>query len=105
MIINQKKIINLPVFANYKKIGKVISFEIDTESQSILNYEVKADILIKDLLNGNFIVNRGQVMDISFKGIIVDNNFAIDQVGENNRGKKTINKEAVAISYIGRKND
>ena len=41
MIINNKKIINLPVFTEAgQEIGRLADFEIDIDSQSIINYYI-----------------------------------------------------------------
>ena len=70
-----KKMINLPVFTESGQlIGRLADFNIDTDSQSILEYLVQTDRPIVKLLGRQLIVKRGQVVDIlSDKIIVLDN--------------------------------
>lgn len=85
MKINTEKLINLPVKTQSgTQLGKVNSFNLETESQSVLEYIIKPSNLVKELIQGDLIIPRGQVIEINAQKIIVDNNV----VGDKN--KKTI---------------
>lgn len=76
MIINNKKIINLPVFTEAgQEIGRLADFEIDIDSQSIINYYIIPHHAITSLFKNRLIINRGQIIDISEDKIIVSDNF------------------------------
>lgn len=76
MIQTSNKILNLPVFTESgQELGRLIDFEIDTESQSILNYFVQPHHAIINLFENKLIIKRGQVVDILADKIIVIDNF------------------------------
>ncbi|MFH1890705.1 MAG: PRC-barrel domain-containing protein [Candidatus Kuenenbacteria bacterium] len=76
MLIYNQQLKNLPVVTESgKKIGQVVDFSVQTESQSIITYTVKPVTFLKNLINGNLIINRGQVIDITAEKIIVQDNF------------------------------
>jgi len=54
------------------KLGKVESFNIDIDSQSVLEYIVKPSSLTASLIKGDLIISRGQVVEITEKKIIVE---------------------------------
>lgn len=75
MLINYQKLINLPVITQSGiNLGKISKIEIDTKSQSIINYYVKSINLVKGLLEGELVINRNQVININEKNVIVDDN-------------------------------
>jgi len=76
-----------------QKVGKVEGFNVDTESQSILEYVVKPSNLVAGLIKGELVVARGQVVDITDKKIVVDDNLV--KGGLKKRSKRVI-KERVA---------
>ena len=81
MIISCNQIINNKVITESGKvIGRVVEFNIDIDSQSILNYIVKPDNFFSDLFQGNLIINRGQIIEIKEDKIIVENNFATKSI-------------------------
>ena len=55
-----------------RKLGKVESFNIETDSQSILEYKIKPFGLVKGLVARELIIPRGQVIDISENKMIVE---------------------------------
>ena len=76
MLISCRKLLNNNVITESgKQIGHVVEFNIDIDSQSILNYIVKPDNFLADLFQDDLIINRGQVIEISDQKIIVENNF------------------------------
>ena len=76
MKFSAEKIFNLPVETQTgERIGRVKSFNLETESQSVLEYLVKPSTKIKNLTNQHLIISRGQIVEIKNDKIIVDNNF------------------------------
>ena len=57
-----------------QQLGKVSSFNLETGSQSILEYIIRPFNLVKDLIGGDLIISRGQVVSISQKKMIVEDN-------------------------------
>ncbi|MBU4360890.1 PRC-barrel domain-containing protein [Patescibacteria group bacterium] len=73
MKISNKKIINLEIETQSgQKLGKIESFNIDIDSQSILEYKIKPLNLIKGLIENELIIPRGQVIEITDEKMIVE---------------------------------
>ncbi|HPI67017.1 MAG TPA: PRC-barrel domain-containing protein [bacterium] len=90
MKILAKKIINLPVFTKSNTyLGKVANFSIDINIQSVAEYQIKPESILTGLVKGKLIINRGQVIDISDKKIIVDDNV----VSESEKSNFSLNKK------------
>jgi hypothetical protein len=99
MVISQKILMTLPVVTKSDQtIGRIIGFELDSDSQSILNYKVKPNVLSRGLLDGDLIINRGQVVDITEEKFIIDDNFVADKSKEIAIAKKSAKKESPAIA-------
>ncbi len=98
MKINQQQLINLPVITESgHQLGVVENFNIDIDSQSILEYLIKPDNLIAELINGELIISRGQVISITQDKIIVSDN--ISQVDPFKKINKIFNnKKSVALN-------
>ncbi len=80
MIQTSKNLINLPVFTESgEAIGHLVDFNIETESQSIIDYLVRPHNLISGLLNNELVINRGQIVDIQKNKIIVSDNTFTNQ--------------------------
>ena len=76
MLTHDTKLKNLPVYTGSgKEIGYIENIVIETESQSILNYIIKPATFLRGLTKGSLIINRGQIIDITAKKIIVQDNF------------------------------
>lgn len=102
MLIENKKITNLKVETESgQEIGKVSSFEVETDSQSIINYKVSPSNLLKELISvgQDIIVNRGQIVDIKADKIIVDDNVVANKKQATNKlaSKKTATLPAMKI--------
>lgn len=54
------------------QLGKVESFNIDIDSQSVLEYIVKPSGITIGLIKGDLIISRGQVIEITEKKMIVE---------------------------------
>jgi sporulation protein YlmC with PRC-barrel domain len=79
--ISDKEIKNLPVYGkSNSKIGRVIGFDLDSESQSVIRYHVKPQQVIKNIFRGNLIISREQVIEINKEKMIVDD--SVEQVSE-----------------------
>jgi len=79
--LQDKEIKNLPVYGkSSSQIGRVVGFDIDAESQSIINYYVKPLLVIKGIFKGNLIISREQVIEISKEKMIVDD--SVEQASE-----------------------
>jgi sporulation protein YlmC with PRC-barrel domain len=77
MKITNKNIIGLPVKTESGQLlGKVKSFNIDTDSQSILDYDIKPTSIVKEFFEGDFIISRGSVVDITSDTLIVSDTFS-----------------------------
>ena len=77
MLMTNKQLTKLPVMTeSNKEVGRIINFNIETESQSISSYTVKPIKLIEGLFKGNLLINRGQIIDIQKDKIIIENNFS-----------------------------
>ena len=86
MKISNKNLINLSVQTQSgQKLGKIESFNIDIDSQSILEYKIKPLNLIKGLVESDLIISRGQVIEITNKKMIVDDLAA--------RGKEKVRRK------------
>ena len=76
MLISHKQLKDLPVVTESgKEIGRLEDLVIEADSQSVINYIVKPTYLLEELIKGNLVINRGQVIDITSKKIIVQDNF------------------------------
>lgn len=76
MFINYKNLIGLPVETKSGLLlGKIKSFEIDNETQTISQYVVKSRSLISKLLReevGEIIIGRNQVLSIDGEKMVVE---------------------------------
>lgn len=82
MFLNQKILIGLPVETKSGLVlGKIRSFEIDSESQTIMKYFVKSRNLVSKLLNEEtkeLIIHRDQVISIDAEKMVVDDSAVKD---------------------------
>lgn len=89
MIINEKKLINLPVFTQSgQHLGKVVDFEIEVGSHTILKYYVKSSGLINELFTSELIITPSQVIEITKEKMIVEDNII--------RSKESVFKKKLA---------
>ena len=100
MKISSQQLISLPVVTESgQELGQIKNFNIDIDSQSILEYLIKPDNLIAELINGEFIISRGQVISITQDKIIVSDNISqVDPFKKinkifNNKKSVVLNKE------------
>ena len=83
MKISNKNLIGLKVETQSgQELGRLEDFNLETESQSVLEYIVKPSNIVKDLIIKDLIIPRGQVIDITSEKIVVDDNFVKDKNSE-----------------------
>jgi len=83
MKINAKKILGLPV--NTKTgvhLGKIYDFEVDIESGMIFKYIVSDSLIAKNILQKELVIDRSQVIMISSKEMIVEDNILREGSGK-----------------------
>jgi len=99
MKINNQQLIGIPVVTQSgNKLGDVEGFNVDIESQSILEYKIRPSNLVKELMVGDFIIPRGQVVDITPKKIIVGDNFSKSKSFKNFKNLAKNRKGSVVIN-------
>jgi uncharacterized protein YrrD len=81
------------------QLGKVESFNIDIDSQSILEYIVKPSSLTTGLIKGDLIISRGQVVEITEKKMVVE-----DLEIKNKMLVKKENKQKIAQGAMMKEN-
>ena len=75
MKISSQQLINIPVETESgQSLGVVESFNIDIDTQSMLEYIVKPASKILELISNDLIIARGQIISITAHKVIVDNN-------------------------------
>ena len=90
MKLKKQDIINLPVYTEMgQHLGRVVDFEFESNTQTIINYHVRSRDIIKELLSSDLIINREQVVSITKEKMIVEDNVIVV------KDKKNIQKQAV----------
>jgi len=86
MLINYKSLIGLSVETKSGLLlGKIKSFEIDSETQTILQYVVKSRSLISKMLRERereLIIHRNQVISVNEEKMIVEDSAVKEGVAE-----------------------
>jgi len=102
MKIKAKKIINLPVYTKSNTcLGMVVDFGIDVNIQSVIEYYIKPESVVSGLVRGKLIINRGQIIEISDKKIIVDDNITT----QSEKNDFSLNKKEAPHSALLIKNN
>ncbi|XOU94247.1 MAG: PRC-barrel domain-containing protein [Candidatus Kerfeldbacteria bacterium] len=90
MILKKQDIINLPVYTESSQhLGKIVDFEFESDTQTILSYYIRSGHSIKELLSAELIINREQVILITNEKMIVEDNILVE------KEKKNIQKQAI----------
>ncbi len=79
-------------------MGKIKSFEVEAETQTIARYNVKTRNLIGNLLSekdSELVVGRSQVISISEEKMIVDD--VLEKIVERVRSAESIRKDVPAL--------
>jgi len=58
-----------------QNIGKLESFVLDIDSQSIIEYHVKPASILKNVTATNLIISRGQVVEITKDKVVVEDTY------------------------------
>ena len=75
MKIQSNDLINLPVYTQSgQHLGRIDSFDIDLETHTITHYYVKTG-LIKGLWHQQLIIHKSQVISITEKKMVVEDNI------------------------------
>jgi len=89
MRLKKKEIINLPVYTQMgHHLGKVIDFELDSELQNIISYEVKSGDIFKEISGKGLKVAKEQVISITNVKMIVED--SVSRLGEKKLVKKAV---------------
>lgn len=73
MLISHNSLLHLPVFTESNGfLGRIHSFDVDIESQSIIKYHVQGGGLLQGFLAQKLLVDRSQVVSISKDKMIVE---------------------------------
>ena len=76
MKITNNQLIGLKVLTESgNELGTVETFDVEVETQSILEYIIRPGSRIKELIQGELIINRGQVIEIRESEMVVDDNI------------------------------
>lgn len=90
MLLNAKKIINLPVFTkNGSALGKVIDFEIDIDSHLVRAYFVRSGFLKREI-----IISRTQVISVTLEKMVVEDVEIKEWAADTKKEKKTLSAKA-----------
>ena len=99
MKISCKKLINLLVVTEAgDELGRLEDFNLEIDTQSVLEYIVKPTNLVSGLVNGDLIISRGQVVEITDKKIIVEDGIVGAKKNKSKVKQKT--KQKIAQSAI-----
>jgi sporulation protein YlmC with PRC-barrel domain len=104
MLINYQNLENLPVITKSGTVlGKISGLDLETESQTVINYYVKSKNLVKGLFKNELIIKKAQIISIDEKKIVVDDNVCLYEEEINPfKIKTTGNEPAVnTIKTIG----
>lgn len=101
MLIISKDLINLPAYTQSEKyLGRVSSFEIDADSQTVVRYYVRAGSITARFLNESkeLIIANKQVISLTEEKMVVEDNIARELIVKEKK-QAVKNKEAIpAIS-------
>ena len=101
MNLSSKDLINLPVYTQSEKyLGKVLSFEMDAETQAVIKYYIKAGSLAAGLLGESkeLIVSQSQVVSLTEEKMVVEDLVGKDLTEEKEQASE--NEEAVPAMPI-----
>lgn len=73
MNLNKNQLINLPVYTKSgQKLGRVVNFEFNTQLQEIVKYYIKAENIIKELIEKDLVISAEQVISIDDEKMVVE---------------------------------
>ncbi|OGY49984.1 MAG: hypothetical protein A3B89_01180 [Candidatus Buchananbacteria bacterium RIFCSPHIGHO2_02_FULL_40_13] len=75
MFLSHDQLLGLKVITkNGQVIGKLKDFEFDTDNFKITRYIISSSDLVKKITSQDLIINHNQIIEITAKTIIVDDN-------------------------------
>ena len=75
MFLSHDQLLGLKVITkNGQVIGKLKDFEFDTDNFKITTYIISSSDLVKKITSQDLIINHNQIIEITAKTIIVDDN-------------------------------
>lgn len=99
MKINNQQLIGLPAITQSgQELGTVENFNIDIDTQSVLEYKIKPSSLVTGLIEGDLFVSRGQVVEISADRLVVEDNIQEHQALAKFKKVLASKKESVALN-------
>ena len=74
MLISSHNLLNLPVYTKSNiNLGKVTSFDIDTNTHSITKYHVKSNGLLENIIhNKELVIDQSQVISVTNEKMAVE---------------------------------
>ena len=77
MPISSEKLINLPVQTKSgEHLGQISSFDIDTDTQTILKYHIKSSNPITNIIKQKeLLIDQSQVIEVTSEKMTVDDNL------------------------------
>lgn len=88
----------LPVYTeNNEYLGKIHSFYVDCESQSILKYQVHGSVFIQGLFGKQLLIDRCQVVSITPEKMIVED-AVVKDMHEESKKKKIVSEASTQIA-------
>jgi len=84
MMINTDQLFHIPVeTVDHHNLGHVVGLEIDIESQSVMQYQVRPTGIVASVLrNVDLLINRNQVVSLTKDKMIVDSTVLRDKEKE-----------------------
>lgn len=77
MPLNRKQLIDLPVWTQSgQHLGKVVDFELDGQTQQVVQYHVRSTDLISGLLAPELLVSREQVVSLTKEKMVVEDTLS-----------------------------
>ena len=74
-LLNESQLLKLPVYTRSgTRLGKLIGFEFEADSQVIVRYRVRPKGLSARILRSPLLISREQVLSISEEKMVVDDN-------------------------------
>jgi uncharacterized protein YrrD len=95
MRILSRKLNNLPVETKAGEVlGKINGFAVDTDVQSVLEYYIKPAGMVAGLVKNKLIISRGQIIEITAKKMVVDDNVVKEKFGAEDKSR--VKQEAIS---------
>lgn len=81
MILKKQEIINLPVYTQSgQHLGKVVDFEIASQTHTIEKYVIRNNTIVGSILQKDLLISPSQVISISKNKMVVEDTLTKEQV-------------------------